>query len=44
MVAPANQVGCLQVIRSGGNGTVAIFAVGATQTGSVLTTGGEGFL
>lgn len=44
MVAPANQVGAIQVIRSGGNATVAIFAVGATQTGSILTTGGEGFL
>lgn len=44
MLAPANQQGCLQIIRSGGNATLAVFAVGATQTGSILTTGGEGML
>ena len=41
-IMPANQVGCLQVIRSQGGTTIVAFAVGATQTGSILFTPGEG--
>lgn len=42
MLAPDNRVGCLQILRTGGNLKVALFAVGATQTSSVLVTGGDG--
>ena len=44
MLAPDNRVGCLQIIRSGGETTLAAFAVGATQTTDILVTGGEGVL
>lgn len=43
-VQPTNQVGCIQIIRGAGNATLAAFTVGATQTTSILTTGGEGLL
>ena len=41
---PANNVGCLQIIRTGGNTTLAAFSVGATQSAIIITTGGEGQL
>lgn len=42
MIPPATQAHSVQVIRSGGVATIAAFTVGATQTGSILFTGGEG--
>ena len=42
MVPPTTQYGCIQVIRGGGQTTLAAFTVGATQTTSILVTGGEG--
>lgn len=44
MIPPSNQVGCLQIIRTGGNLTLAAFPVGATQSAIIVTTGGEGQL
>lgn len=41
---PANNVGCIQILRSGGYATLAAFPVGATQTALMLCTGGEGLL
>lgn len=42
MIPPANNYGCVQVIRTGGNTKLAVFTVGATQTGKIYVTGGEG--
>lgn len=42
MLAPQNQQGCIQIVRTGGNLKVALCTVGATQTGIVLVTGGDG--
>lgn len=42
MIPPANNYGCVQVIRTGGALTVAAFTVGATQTTKIIITGGEG--
>ena len=44
MLPPANQFGCLQILRTGGELKVGLCTVGATQTGVVLVTGGEGML
>lgn len=44
MVPPATVVGSIQVIRSGGQTTLAAFTKGATQTAVILTVGGEGHL
>lgn len=44
MLAPANQVGAIQIFRTGGNLKLATFAVGATQTGLIVCTAGEGML
>ena len=44
MIPPATQAGSIQVIRTGGNAALAAFTVGATQTTSILATGGEGML
>ena len=41
-IQPTNQIGCVQVFRTGGALTVSAFTVGATQTTSILVTGGEG--
>jgi|SRR5688572_17586856 hypothetical protein len=42
MIPPATQAGAIQIFRTGGNLKVAAFTVGATQTGILLVTGGEG--
>ena len=44
MIPPATQVGSIQIFRSGGNSTLGAFTVGATQTGILLCTGGEGMM
>lgn len=41
-IMPVNNVGAVQIFRTGGALTVGAFTVGATQTGSILVTGGEG--
>lgn len=42
MIPPATQFGAIQIFRTGGNLKATVFTVGATQTGIVLVTGGEG--
>lgn len=42
MIPPATQAHSVQIFRTGGNLKVALITVGATQTGIVLVTGGEG--
>lgn len=42
MIPPATQAQSIQIIRTGGNLKVAAFTIGATQTTSILVTGGEG--
>lgn len=42
MIPPATQAGSIQVFSTGGNLKVAAFTVGATQTTSILVTGGQG--
>lgn len=44
MIPPATQAGAIQIFRTGGELKVAMCTVGATQTGIVLVTGGEGML
>lgn len=42
MIAPQNQVGAIQIFRTGGNLKLAAFPVGATQSAILLVTAGEG--
>lgn len=42
MIPPGTQAGAIQIFRTGGNLKVSAFAVGATQTGILLATAGEG--
>lgn len=42
MIPPATQAHSVQYFRTGGNATLAAFTIGATQTTSILATGGEG--
>jgi hypothetical protein len=41
-IPPASQFGAIQIFRTGGNLKLAAFCVGATQTGVLLCTAGEG--
>lgn len=44
MIPPATQAHSVQIFRTGGNLKIAAFTVGATQTGVILVTGGEGMM